>query len=278
VALGSPQLQPVLREHHVYHREKKIGVAPRTDEVVLACRPRGFAAAGIDDDDLATSLQDGLKPVRQIRRRHQAAVRGERVAAQDHQMVGAIDVRDGNRELVAEHERGSGHLGKLIDRARAEPLLRAQGTLEDGQVDHGMQAVCAGVAEVGGDGIRPVTFTHRQQPLGHVGVRVVPRDLLPRTIGALADGGAETVRILPDPLEPIGLGTDVAPREWILLVAPDGDDPIAFHLDADPAGRLAQCTDPVDGAPVTHHASTPSAQAGPQCRPPRPNRPAAPRS
>ena len=58
------------------------------------------------------------QPPAHVRRGEQAAVRHERVGAQDQQVVAAVHVRDRHRQHRAEHEPGGDLLRHLVDRRR----------------------------------------------------------------------------------------------------------------------------------------------------------------
>src|SRR5690606_41824804 len=64
-------------------------VAAWIDEVVLVGHGGRFRAPRVDHHQLAASLTQGLEPCADARGRHQAAVGGQRVAAEDEHEAGA---------------------------------------------------------------------------------------------------------------------------------------------------------------------------------------------
>src|SRR3546814_5223957 len=54
-----------------------------------------------------------------------AAFRGGRIAAEDDEQIGPVEIGDGNFPFIAEHQHGGKILGMLVDRARRIDLLNA---------------------------------------------------------------------------------------------------------------------------------------------------------
>src|SRR3546814_1962280 len=48
-----------------------------------------------------------------------AAFRGGRIAAEDDEQIGPVDIGNGNFPFIAEHQHGGKILGMLVDRARS---------------------------------------------------------------------------------------------------------------------------------------------------------------
>ena len=89
---SAPGVGEALGEQHVDDREQQQRVGPRADEVVLVGLARGARAPRVDDDDLAAARADGAQAAAHVGRGHQAAVGGQRVGAEDQQVVGAVEV------------------------------------------------------------------------------------------------------------------------------------------------------------------------------------------
>ena len=98
-----PDVDQVLLEEHVGDRQQQQRVRAGADEVVLVGLLGGAGAARIDDHDLAPPLTDPAQPAAHVGRRHQAAVGGQRVGAEDDQVLGAVYVGDRDAEGAAEH-------------------------------------------------------------------------------------------------------------------------------------------------------------------------------
>ena len=123
----------------------------------------GARPARVDHHDLAAALADRADATAHVRRRQQAAVRDQRVRAPDHQVVGAVDIRDRDRVPVPEHVPGREVLRHLVHRRSRVDVLRAERPQEDPQVDHRRQVVRVRVAGVDGDGVAPVRFKDRRR-------------------------------------------------------------------------------------------------------------------
>jgi hypothetical protein len=143
--------------------------------VVLVGHPRGTRAPRIDDDDLAAAGADRAQAAAHVGRGEQAAVGGQRVGAEDQQVVGAVDVRHRDRRAVAEEQRRGHLLGVLVDRARAEDVARLQRLEQDPAVDQRAEVVRARVAEVDPERLAAVLVPDRAEPAIDLGERLVPR-------------------------------------------------------------------------------------------------------
>ena len=140
-----------LGEQRVGDREQQQRVGTGADEVVLGGLAGGAAAAWIDDDHLAAALADRTDAAAHVGRRQQRPVGDERVGAEDHQVVGTVDVGDRHAEPGAEHQSGGNLLRHLIDRRRRVDVLRAERLQERRPVEGRPEAVGGRVADVDGD-------------------------------------------------------------------------------------------------------------------------------
>ena len=86
----------------------------------------GFAAARINQQNLSATGADGLQAVFDIRRGHQTAVGSQRIAAQNDQKVGAVDIRYRNLQLMSEQVITGHVVRQLIDRRRGKLIAGAQ--------------------------------------------------------------------------------------------------------------------------------------------------------
>jgi hypothetical protein len=83
--------EPV-REEHVTDREEERGVGAGHDRDPLVGLVGGAGAAGVDDDDLASTGTNGVDLAEDVGTREQAALRRLRVAAHHEPVVRAADV------------------------------------------------------------------------------------------------------------------------------------------------------------------------------------------
>ena len=173
------RVRQALGEEGVHEREQQQRVGAGADEVVLVGLARGPRAPRVDDDHLAAARADGAQAPAHVGRREQAAVGGERVGAEDEQVVGAVDVGHRDRRPAAEHQRRGHLLGVLVDRAGAVEVARLQRLEQDAAVEQAAEVVGAGVADVGGD--RVVAVLGLDRPAAGDRSRRTPR---PMTRGA----------------------------------------------------------------------------------------------
>ena len=136
-------------------------------------------APRVDDDDPAAALADRAQPPAHVGRGHQAAVRDERVGAEDQQVVGAVDV--GHRD--AERRRRTSApardlLRHLVDGAGGEDVARPSASQEHAAVDERREVVRGRVAEVDGDGVAAAVGEDRGEAAVDLGERLVPGDRL----------------------------------------------------------------------------------------------------
>jgi hypothetical protein len=150
-----------------------------------------------------------------------------------------VDVRDGDEELVPEHQVRGELMGELVHRRRGELVARAQAPQEERQEHHRAVVVDGGVAHVHAHRVLAVLPLDGVEPPCGLLQGLLPGDGLPAGGGA-PDGLAEPVRVLMEILERDGLGADVALAERILLIASDGGDATTSGLDAQSAHGLAE--------------------------------------
>jgi len=158
----------------VQQRVEQQRVGAGADEVVLVGLTRGARAARVDHHDLAAAGADRAQAPAHVGRREQAAVGGQRVGAEDQQVVGAVDVGHGDGGAAAEHQRRGHLLGVLVDGAGAEDVARLQRLEQDPPVDQAAQVVGVRVADVGGDRVAAVLGLDRGQTAIDLGEGLVP--------------------------------------------------------------------------------------------------------
>ena len=241
-----------LGEERVDDREEEVRIRSRPDEMMLARLRRGTRAARVDDHHAAAALADRAQPARHVGRRHQAAVRHERVGAKHEQVVGPVEVRHGRAEHGAEHEPDSDLLRHLVDGARREHVLRAERADEDRPVEAQREAVDARVAEVDRDGVAPALADDGAEPPLDLGEGLVPGGGLERAIPP-DERSAQPIRVGVEFLQGVGLRTDEAAAEDVVVVAADADDLAATRADLESTGRLAERADAIAGSSMHAH-------------------------
>ena len=246
-----PGVRQVLREQGIEDRQQEQGVAARGDVVMFTGQLGGLGEARVDHHQLAAPAGELLDPLAHIRHRPQTAVGGDGIGPQHQEIVGAVDIRDRVQGLVAEQPQGGQVVGQLVHAGGGEAVVGAEVAKQLGLVGQHAVVVNRGVAQVGADGVYPVGVVDLHQSAGSGVQGLFPADFLPLAVRGLLDRGAQPVRVLVQVLEGHRLGTDMAAAEWIVLVAPDGDDLVAFRFNDDPADGLAQVAGPV--VPLTAH-------------------------
>ena len=103
------------RVDHVQHRHQQCGVGAGPDEVMLGRNLGGLGAAWIDHYHFATARLDRFQSFRHIGHRHHAAVGSDRIATENQEVIGVVDIGDRDQELMAEHQQRGQLLRQLID-------------------------------------------------------------------------------------------------------------------------------------------------------------------
>jgi hypothetical protein len=87
--------------------------------------------------------------------------------------------------------------------------------------------------------LRPCSLLDLVHPRCDLAEGLLPTDLLP-FVADSPQRPTQPIRILVNVPQRHRLGTDVTAAERVFAVAADGHDPLALHLDAQTARRLAQ--------------------------------------
>ncbi|MCY1359028.1 hypothetical protein D9M69_455820 [compost metagenome] len=228
----------------VQHAEQQRGVLSRTDEQVLVGNRRRLAAPRIDHHQLAAARLERLEALLHVRHGHDAAVGGQRVAAEDQHEIGVVDVRDRDQQAVAVHQVADQVVRELVHRGRRVAVAGLQLAEEIVAVGHQPVVVHTRVALVHGDRVLPVARLDVGKLLGDQGEGLVPADRLP----AVADPAhrlAQAVGVALDVLQGHRLRADVAAAEAVLGIALDRQDALAavvqaFGFEGQAADGLAQ--------------------------------------
>ena len=238
VTLRVAEAHQAFGDDRVHQREEEVGVGARSDEEVLVGFLRGLGAARIHHDQATATGADCPQPAGDVRHRHEAAVRRERVRAQDEEVVRAVEVRDRNAQRAPEHESCAHLLRHLIHRARAEHVRGTQRLQEHLPLDHRAEVVRVGVAEVHADRVA-VRLDDRAEAALDLGERLVPAHLAPRVTGAHLRP-AESVRVRFELFDRSALRAQVAPAEHILAVPAHERDLVVLEMELQPAGCFTQ--------------------------------------
>ena len=231
-------------EEHLEHGEQDPGVAARSHEVVLGRDPRRLRAPGVEHDEVSAAALEVAGALGEVGRGHEGPVGGHRVGAHDEEVVGAVDVGDGEQQLVAEHQLGQQLVRELVHRGGAEGVAAAQRLDQGGPVGHRAQAVDVGVAEVDPDRVATVGVDGRGEPVGDEVERLAPPDLRPLAGVAVAPHRpAQPVRVGVHVRDGDALGTDVPARQRVVGVAAHPGDRTGLEGDLESADGLAEVAD-----------------------------------
>ena len=123
------------------------------------------------------------------------------------------------------------------------------------------EAVNGGVAEVEGHRVRPVARLDFPDAARDLVEGLVPADARP-AVARAPERVLLAVGVDVHVLERGGLRAEKAPAEGVIRVAPDGADPLALHLDAEPAHGFTQVAGSKVEAGLGHGATDPNSGAG----------------
>src|SRR5579883_979328 len=93
------------REKRVYHCEEQMSIAAGTNKMVLVSFLGGPCTIWVDDHNFAATLMQTPQPPAHIRGGHQAAIRNERIRAEQQQVIGSIYIGNRNSQPGAKHQR-----------------------------------------------------------------------------------------------------------------------------------------------------------------------------
>src|SRR5262249_27120385 len=193
----------------------------------------------IDDDDAPAARTDAPEATAHVGGGHQAAVRDERVRAEDEEELGPVQIGYWNEREMAEHAQGDEHLRQLVSGARGVDVPRAQRARERQRVRHQAEVVRDGIAVIDRDRVAAVLAPRANQTFGCAIQRVVPRRLAPaRTLAEERD--AKAIGVVVEVGERRCLGADVPAAEQIVRIAADRPDLLTLDVDQDAAPGLAK--------------------------------------
>ena len=161
-----------------------------------------------------------------------AAVGGGGVAADDHQILAAVDIGLGGEADMAVHMILHDMMGNLVESRGGIEIFHADGVAQG--ADLGGDAIIMGarVAHIHGRlGALPLEI---EQPRGDFRKGLLPADFLPLAIDLL-DRLVQAVGIILQVGNRGCLGTDMATAEHMVGIAPDRQDLAPLHLDQDAA-------------------------------------------
>ncbi len=214
-----PGTGEIVIEQDVDDREQEVGIGARPDEVVFVGLLGGAAAARIEDDELAAACPQRPEAAAHVGGGHQAAVRREWVRAEYEQVIGAIDIGDGDRRAGPEHECARHLLRELVDRARGENGARPERSEQHLRVEQVVEQVGVRVPEVHADGVA-VLLKDRRQAAVNERERFVPAHRLKRSVLTAQQRRPHPVGIVVQLLEREALGADEAVAQHVLARRP----------------------------------------------------------
>ena len=231
-------------EERQQHAEQQRRIGTRANEQVLVGHRGGLAAPWINHHQTpAACLQVAQAPL-DIRHRHQAAIGGQRVAAEDQHELRVIDIRDWQEHAVPIHLLADQVMRQLIDRGRRETIARLQQAQEVVAMGHQPIVMHAGITLVDRHGLLAMRRLDRRQALGGQGKGLIPANRLP-VFTHPAHRLAQAVRVVLDILQGYRLGADMPTAERILGIALDRLDSllsraVAGHFDTQATNGFAQ--------------------------------------
>ena len=126
-----------------------------------------FAAPWIHHHQFTAALLDGFQAFFHIRYGHDAAVGGQRVAAEDQHKVGVVDVRNRNQQAMAVHQVACQVMRQLIDRGGGIAVAGFQLAKEVVAVGHQAVVMHTRIALIHRHGVLPVPRLQLTQARGH---------------------------------------------------------------------------------------------------------------
>lgn len=120
------EIGELLLEEDLGEGGEQQGVRSGPDRDVPVGELSGAGTARVDDGQRAAALAERLELAREVGRGAEAAVGVEGVGAEEQQMVGAVQVRDGDGDGVAEEQSAGDMLGHLVQGAGGEEIAGAQ--------------------------------------------------------------------------------------------------------------------------------------------------------
>ena len=239
VGADGTEVDEVLGEEHVHHREEERGVGAGNDGDPLVGAVRGARPTRVDHHDLATAGADAVELAEDVRTREERPLRRLRVPAHDDPVVRPGDVRRRDRPHAPVHQRRGEVLRPLIDGARGVDDGQRREPDEQAHVPAQREVVGGRVADVAGDRLGPVRLDHAGEQLVATREGGGPVDLVPSVAGA-HHRHPDAVGVVVEVSERGALRADVSLRPHVGAVAADAIDPAVGDPDLKPAHRLAQ--------------------------------------
>ena len=227
-----------LGEDHLQQRQAQPGVGVGVDRQVLE-GPRRLRAARVDDDDPAAAVADRVQLVLDPRRGHHAAVRDQRVGADDQQEVGAGEVGDRDLERRAVEELAGGEaVGDVLGGGGV--VVRGAERVGESLAPERMRVgEGAGVAHVPADRLAAVLGADSLQPRSDLLQRRLPADPLELAVGPAPQRMQDPVGVVLDVGHRDPLRAGKPGREGVIVVGPQlGQLPVLDRGDH-PAEGLA---------------------------------------
>ncbi len=164
-------------EKHVHdgEQESTVGAWPRSD--VPVGHFGGAGAGRIDHGEPAAALPQCPQLAGEVGCGGQTAVGDKGIRADDHQVVGAVEVGHRECDRAAEHMAQRNVFGHLVQGAGGERLTGAEPADDQRRVQAACDGVRVGVAKVHADGRPAVLADDLAQPVRDDGEGLIPRRL-----------------------------------------------------------------------------------------------------
>lgn len=254
-----------LVEEHVDDGEEQRGVGAGARGDVEVGELGGAGALGVEDGESAAAAAQRLELAGEVGGGGEAAVGHQGVAADDDQVVGAVQVGHGDGERVAVEVAARRLLGHLVQGAGREQRAGAECADDHRRVEAARDGVHVGVAQVDAGRRGAVGRADAGRAVGDGGVRLGPGRLGEHAVAAHERAG-EPVGVPVDLAEGGALGADEPRAEDVVAVAAGAGDPVRVDGQGQSARGLAQRTDTQGGTTAGHRASR--GRALPRVRPP----------
>ena len=214
----------------------------------------GFAAARVDNDQAPSPRLERLGLAPEIGHGPHAAVGRHGVAAQDDHQFGALDVGQGYREPVPEHQPAGQLLGHLVEGRCREDVARPQPFGQARAVEQQADLVRCWIAEGDGKGVGIASRLQRRHAPLDLGIGFVPGGLDKLPV-AFDQRRAQAVGGVVQVLDRDTLGADVAGGEHVPALAAHRGHVTAFDGERQAAAGLAKRADAVRGSGFGHGSS-----------------------
>ena len=107
----------------VEHSQQQLNVLTRTDKPVLISNSGSFSCPRINHQNTTSARLNPFDPTTEIRHSHHAAIRCQRVAADDDQKIRTVNISNRLQQLMPQHLQARHVMRQLIHRRCRELVL-----------------------------------------------------------------------------------------------------------------------------------------------------------